>query len=387
MDAPITTSRNQVEEAVFRDMCGRFAAAEAAPLWEEADREARYPRAFYEAAAAAGLVGVAAPEELGGSWLGCMEEAICLEEISKVNPNLAVSLLVQNVAGSILYDFGNETQREIARRNIAGSCLLALAVTEPDAGNDVQNVATRATRATRDGDEWVLNGIKAFITLGGDADVMVLLAQTDPSAGRQGMRFFAVDRASEGLVTAKIDTYVNRPAPTYRVMLNDVRVPEARRLDAGFREIMAGFNRERIMVAARWLGHMQHALDWAVDYAATRQQFGRPIGANQSIAFQLAQSKVDVEAARHLTYHAARKWDSGAPIGDLIMDVSTAKLFATQAVVRVTQTALHVGGGWGLTSELPAMRMALDALVAPVTVGSYEIQLRAIARQMGLPCD
>ena len=150
---------------------------------------------------------------------------------------------------------------------------------------------------------------------------------------------------------------------------------------------MAGFNRERIMVAARWLGHMQTSLNWARDYAMTRQQFGRPIGANQSIAFALAQSHVDVEATRHLTYYAAERYNSDTPLKDVILDVSSAKLLSTQAVVRVTQSALHIGGGWGLTEELPAMRLALDALVAPVTVGSWEIQLRAIAREMGLPCS
>jgi alkylation response protein AidB-like acyl-CoA dehydrogenase len=132
---------------------------------------------------------------------------------------------------------------------------------------------------------------------------------------------------------------------------------------------------------------MQTALAWAVEYARTRRQFGRPIGANQSIAFSLAQAHADIEAVRHLTYHAAARWDAGAPLDQVILDVSTAKLLATQAVVRVTQTALHVGGGWGLTEELPVMRLALDALVAPVTVGSWEIQLRAIARRIGLPCD
>jgi alkylation response protein AidB-like acyl-CoA dehydrogenase len=229
--------------------------------------------------------------------------------------------------------------------------------------------------------------MKSFITLGAEADVLVLLAQTEPGGGRRGMRCFAVDRRSPGLAAKRIETHVNRPAPTYRIVLDEVRVPARRMMEAGFAEIMAGFNRERIMVAARWLGHMQTALGWAVEYARTRTAFGRAIGANQSIAFQLAQSHADVEAVRHLTYHAARRWDSGLPLSEVILDVTTAKLLATQAVVRVTQTALHVGGGWGLTEELPAMRYALDALVAPVTVGSWEIQLRAIARQMGLPCD
>jgi alkylation response protein AidB-like acyl-CoA dehydrogenase len=376
--------KNSVDRTAFRDMCRRFAEREIAPRWLEADRARQFPRAFYEAAARAGLIGITADESVGGAGLGSVEEAIAMEEMSRANPNLAVAVLVQNVAGSILYEYGTDAQREIARRTIAGECMVAITVTEPEAGNDVQNVKTTATRR---GDHWIVDGLKSFITLGGDADVLITLAQTDPGAGRKGMQFFAIDRASAGVTATQIDTYVNRPAPTYRVAFDQVSVPEARRIPAGFREIMAGFNRERIMVAARWLGHMQHALTWATDYAKVRQQFGRPIGANQSIAFQLAQAHVDVEAARHLTYHAAERWDSGAPIRDVILDVSSAKLFATQAVVRVTQTALHVGGGWGLTEELPAMRMALDALVAPVTVGSYEIQLRAIAREMGLPVD
>jgi alkylation response protein AidB-like acyl-CoA dehydrogenase len=378
------TPQNTVDREAFREMCRNFARREIEPRWRQADANKQFPRDFYVAAARAGLTGITAPEDIGGAALGAYEEAIAMEEMAKVNPNLAVSVLVQNVAGSILYEHGSDEHRELARRNIAGECMLAITVTEPEAGNDIQNVRTRATR---DGDYWTLDGIKSFITLGGDADVLVTLAQTDPAAGRHGMRFFAVDRHSQNIETSQIDTYVNRPAPTYRVMFNDARVPERRRLDAGFAEIMAGFNRERIMVAARWLGHMQTALDWAREYACTRQQFGRPIGANQSIAFTLAQAHMDVEATRRLTYHAAERWDSGAPLDQVIMDVSVAKLYATQAVVRVTQTALHVAGGWGLTSELPVMRWALDALVAPVTVGSVEIQMRAIARELGLPVN
>lgn len=373
---------NSVDRTAFRDMCKAFAKREIGPRWQKADDEKQFPREFYVAAARAGLIGITASEDVGGAALGAYEEAIAMEECAKVNPNLAVSLLVQNVAGSILYEYGAPQHRDIARRNIAGECLVAITITEPEAGNDIQNVNTRATR---EGDSWVLDGIKSFITLGGDADILVTLAQTDPSKGRHGMRFFAVDRRTPGVETSKIDTYVNRPAPTFRVMFNKARIPASAQLDAGFAEIMAGFNRERIMVAARWLGHMQTALDWGRDYASTRRQFGKPIGANQSIAFALAQAHVDVEAARRLTYHAAERWDSGAPLEDVILDVSTAKLHATQAVVRVTQTVLHTAGGWGLTSELPAMRWAMDALVAPVTVGSVEIQQRAIARQLGLP--
>jgi len=375
---------NSVDREAFRDMCRKFAEREIKPRWQQADREARFPRDFYVAAAKAGLIGLHAPESMGGADLGVTEEAISVEEQAKANPNLAIMALIQGVAGSLLADHGHAVHHDLVRANIAGECLLALAVTEPEAGSDVQNLKTTATRQ---GDEWVLDGIKSFITLGGDCDTMLVLARTDPTQGRRGMHFFAVDRKTPGVETSQIKTYANRPLPTYRVMFNNARVPESRRLTAGFGAIMAGFNRERVMVAARWLGHMQTALAWALDYAKVRQQFGKPIGANQSIAFMLAQGHVDVEASRLYTYHAAQRWDSGAAIKDIILDVSSAKLFVTQAVYRVTQNALHIGGGWGITEELPVMRMALDALVAPVTVGSYEIQLRVIAKQLGLPCD
>jgi len=375
---------NQVDRQAFRDMCRVFADREVRPRWQKADDEKQFPREFYVAAAKAGLIGITAAEDIGGAALGAYEEAIAMEELAKANPNLAVSVLVQNVAGSILYEYGEAHHRELARKMIAGECLVAITITEPEAGNDIQNVNTRATR---DGDEWVIDGIKSFITLGGDADILVTLAQTDPNAGRHGMRFFAIDRRTPGVLTSKIDTYVNRPAPTFRVTFNQARVPASCQLNAGLAEIMAGFNRERIMVAARWLGHMQTALEWGLEYAKTRKQFGKAIGANQSIAFALAQAHLEIESARRLTYYAAERWDSGIPLEDVILDVSTAKLHCTQAVVRVTQTVLHVAGGWGLTSELPAMRWALDALVAPVTVGSVEIQQRAIARQLGLPVE
>ena len=375
---------NTVDRTAFRDMCKHFAKKEVAPRWEQADRDKIFPRDFYIACAHAGLIGITADETIGGSGLGAYEEAIAMEELSFVNPNLAVSVLVQNVAGSILYEYGTDEQKDLARRMIRGECMVAITVTEPEAGNDIQNIQTQARL---ENGVWVLDGIKSFITLAASADILITLAQTDPSLGRKGMQFFAVPRTTPGVLVTPIETYVNRPAPTCRVTFNQARIPETARIPAGFREIMAGFNRERIMVAARWLGHMQHALDWAREYACVRQQFGRPIGANQSIAFQLANAHVDVDATRRLTYHAAEKWDSGCPVKEVILDVSSAKYFATQAVVRVTQMALHVGGGWGLTEELPIMRMALDALVAPVTVGSTEIQLRAIAKELGLPVD
>ena len=367
----------------FRQMCREFSKREIGPRWEEAEKQSRFPRELYERAAEANLFGVSAPEHIGGAGLGCMHEIICIEEAARINPTLAALFLVQNLTISMLASLGSEDHLEIARRCINGDCLLGFAVTEPDAGNDL-NVKTSAVH---EGSDWALNGTKALITLGKEADVLVLLAQTDSSQGKKGMRFFAVDTNSEGLITRHIPTHSHRSMPLHTITLDNVRVPESRKIEATFNDIMATVSRERIMMASRWLGHMQNALDWASYYAKVRQQFGRSIGANQSIAFQLAQARVDIEATRQMTYNVARQWDSGVSIRDLIIDVCSTKLFASQAVVRVTQVALHVAGGWGITEEFPVMQMLLDGLAAPVTVGSDEIQLRQIARQMGLPCD
>jgi alkylation response protein AidB-like acyl-CoA dehydrogenase len=217
-----STPSHTVDREAFRDMCKHFARKEVAPRWEQADREKIFPRDFYVACAHAGLIGITADESIGGSGLGAYEEAIAMEELSLVNPNLAVSVLVQNVAGSILYEYGTAAQKEIARRVIQGECMVAITVTEPEAGNDIQNIQTNARL---EGDTWILDGIKSFITLAASADVLITLAQTDAALGRKGMQFFAVPRTTPGVVVTPIETYVNRPAPTYRVTFTQARIP------------------------------------------------------------------------------------------------------------------------------------------------------------------
>lgn len=373
------------DQQAFRELCRDFAKREIEPLAKAADDEAEFPVGLLKRAAGAGLLGLAAPVELGGGGAGAVEEVIFAEECAKVDPNLAVALIVEGcLAPSLLWNFGTEEQRQAyVVPVLAGEKVLALAVTEPNAGSDVAAAKTAAVRA--DADTWVLSGEKCFISLATYASHLVVLAQTDPTQGIDGMRFFVVDTSSPGVEITKMDMWANRGAPTTQVFLHDVEVPEGNRIDAGFRSVMEMFNKERILVAARWLGHAQHAFEWALSYATTREQFGKRIGDFQSVAFQLADAKVDIESARWLVYHAAWKWDQGVPVKDLVMDASACKLHATQMVHRVTQLALHIGGGWALVKdELPAAQMAIDAFIAPVTVGSWEIQKRIIARQLGL---
>lgn len=237
------TPANSVDRDAFRDMVRKFAEREINSRWQQADREAKFPRELYVAAAKAGLIGLRIPESLDGADLGVTEETISIEKQAKANPNLAIVALIQGVAGSLLAEHGHELHHAMVRENIAGERLLALAVTEPEAGSDVQNLQTTARG---DGEHRVLDGIKSFITLGGDCDTMAVLARTDLGEGRHGMHFFAVDRETPGLETSQIKTYANRPVPTYRVMLNAVRVPESRRLTACF-----GAKRGRLQPRAR----------------------------------------------------------------------------------------------------------------------------------------
>lgn len=331
------------------------------------------------------MIGITATEDVGGADLGAYEEAIAMEELAKVNPNLAVSVLVQNVAGSILYEYGDAQHRELARKTIAGECLVAITITEPEAGNDIQNVSTRATQ---DGNEWVLDGIKSFITLGGDADILVTLAQTDPSAGRHGMRFFAVDRRTPGIQTSQIDTYVNRPAPTFRVMFRQGARPGKLHAQCGFRRNHGRLQSGTYHGGRALAGTYANGIGLGPGVRANPAPVRSPHRRESVHCLRVGSGPSGYRGGppAHLL-RVAERWDSGAPLQDVILDVSTAKLHCTQAVVRVTQTVLHTAGGWGLTSELPAMRWAMDALVAPVTVGSVEIQQRAIARQLNLPVD
>ncbi len=376
------------EQEAFRDLCRRFAEKELAPRVDEAIENAEYPIELLKKAAAMGLLGVAAPVELGGGGAGAIEEVILMEECSRVNPNMGVPFLLEgSIVPSLIWGHGTQEQmQKYVVPMLAGEKLMSIAVTEPNAGSDVANVQTTAVQQ-EDG-SWIINGEKCFITMGIYATWALVLARVGGAPGIDGLRFFIVDTASEGFEVRKMDMWANRPAPTTQMFFTNVRVPDENQLDAGFREVMAAFNKERIMVGARWLGHGQHAFDAALDYAKSREQFGKAIGTYQSIGFRLAEAKVDIEAARWLVYHAAYKWDTGAPAKEIAMDVSVAKFQATKMAERVTLMALHIGGGWGLVKGvLPFAQMAIDAFIAPVTVGSFEVQLRIIARQLGLKTD
>jgi alkylation response protein AidB-like acyl-CoA dehydrogenase len=375
------------EDLAFRDMCRAFSRAEIEPRWRQADADAEFPLELLPIAAKQGLMGLSLPEEAGGQGATTWHEVILTEEMSRVNPNVAGGVYLEGViVAGLLWHFATEEQRAALLPPVLdGSLVVSLAVTEPTAGSDVRGLRTTAERT--DGG-WRLSGEKCFITLACYAGYLIVLAWVDKSAGLDGMRFFVVPASAPGVTIRKLDMWAARPIPTCQVLLDNVEVAADAQLNGGFRETMQVFNKERVIVSGRWLGHAQHCLDWALDYATSREQFGKRIGDFQSIAFDVAAASAKIEAARWLTYRAAWGWDHEPYDKDLQRLVSSAKLTATETAYEISQTAMHIGGGWGLVKgELDVGRLAVDGFIAPVTVGSREIQKRIIARSLGLACE
>lgn len=375
------------EEIAFREAVAKFTAIEVEPRWRPADADAEFPLDLLGIAARQGLMGLSLPEEIGGQGASTLHETIFTEEISKANPNVSGGLYLEGVIiPGLLNDIATPEQKDaLIRPLLSGDLVMSLAVTEPTAGSDVRGLRSTATKVSGG---WVLNGQKSFITLACYAKYLVVLAWVDKDAGLDGMRFFLVRSDAEGLRITKLSMWAARPIPTCMVDLADVFVPDEAELAGGFRETMKTFNKERIIVSGRWLGHAQHCLDWALGYATTREQFGKRIGDFQSMAFALAEASAKIEAAKWLTYRAAWAWDNEPYDGNLRRLVSSAKLTATETAYEVSQMAMHTGGGWALVQgELDVARLAIDGFISPVTVGSREIQKRIIARSLGLRCE
>lgn len=375
------------EDEQFRSMVRDFTAAEVEPRWRKADEDAEFPVELLGLAAKQGLLGLSLPEEAGGQGATTLHETVMVEEVSYSNPNIGGALLLEGViVPTLIWRFGTAEQKRLLLPSILdGSRIVSLAVTEPTAGSDVRGLRTTAEKV--DGG-WRLSGEKCFITLANYATHIITLAWVDPEAGLDGMKFFVVPADSPGLTIKKLEMWAARPKPTTQLFFNDVVVPDEAVLDGGFRETMQLFNKERIMVSGRWLGHARHCFDWAMDYATTREQFGKRIGDFQSIAFSLAESAAKIESVRWLAYRAAWGWDNEPYDKNLQRLISSCKLTATETAYEVSQTAMHIAGGWGLVKgELDVGRLAIDGFIAPVTVGSREIQKRIIARSLGLRCE
>lgn len=371
------------EHRAFRKVVREFAEHEVAPYAEEWDRTHSFPVEIVHKMGRLGLFGLIFPEEYGGAGADFLSLCIAIEELARVDQSVAITLEAGvGLGANPLFTFGTDDQKHRWLPDLVGGrALAAFGLTEPDAGSDAGGTRTRARR---DGDEWVINGSKAFITNSGTpiTSMVIVTALTGPDeissiivpSGTPG---FTVEPAYEKMGWHASDTH--------GLSFQDCRVPAENLLGEegkGFRQFLEILNDGRVAIAAMSVGVAQGCLDQATAYAKEREAFGRPIGANQAVAFKLADMAVAVEAARLLTYKAAWLKDAGRPYRAA---ASMAKLFASEAAVSATREAVQILGGAGYMDESPVSRAYRDAKVLEIGEGTSEIQRLIIARSLGLP--
>ncbi|MHA4162747.1 acyl-CoA dehydrogenase AcdA [Bacillus cereus] len=370
------------EHEMIRKMVRDFAKNEVAPTAAERDEEERFDRAIFDQMAELGLTGIPWPEEYGGIGSDYLAYVIAIEELSRVCASTGVTLSAHtSLAGWPIFKFGTEEQKQTFLRPMAeGKKIGAYGLTEPGSGSDAGGMKTIAKR---DGDHYVLNGSKIFITNGGIADIYVVFALTDPESKQRGTSAFIVESDTPGFSVGKKESKLGiRSSPTTEIMFEDCRIPVENLLGEegqGFKIAMQTLDGGRNGIAAQAVGIAQGALDASVEYARERHQFGKPIAAQQGIGFKLADMATDVEAARLLTYQAAWLESEGLPYGK---ESAMSKVFAGDTAMKVTTEAVQVFGGYGYTKDYPVERYMRDAKITQIYEGTQEIQRLVISRML-----
>ncbi|OZS77678.1 acyl-CoA dehydrogenase [Tetzosporium hominis] len=369
------------EQNMMRNMVREFAKEKIAPFIEHMEA-GEFPREIIKEMGELGLMGITIPEQYGGAEMDFMSYIIAIHELSKVSATVGVILSVHTSVGTnpILY-FGTEEQKQKYVPKLAsGEYLGAFCLTEPSAGSDAGSLKTRAVK---DGDHYKLNGSKVFITNGGEADVYIVFANTDPEKGSRGISAFIVEKDTPGFIVGKDEHKMGlHGSRTVELTFEDMRVPAENLLGQegeGFKIAMANLDVGRIGIAAQALGIAEAALDEAVAYSKERKQFGKPISFNQGIGFKLADMATAVEASRLLVYNAANLRQLGKPCGQ---EASMAKLFASKTAVDVAIEAVQVFGGYGYTEEYPVERLFRDAKITEIYEGTSEIQRLVIGKHL-----
>ncbi|MEW9031210.1 MAG: acyl-CoA dehydrogenase [Planifilum fimeticola] len=370
------------EHEMMRKMVREFAEKEVAPTAAERDEKEEFDRSLFEKMAELGLTGIPWPEEEGGVGADFLSYVIAVEELSRVDASVGVTLSAHiSLASWPIHKFGTPEQKERFLRPLAeGKKLGAYGLTEPGSGSDA---AGMRTTAVRDGDSYVLNGSKIFITNGGEAEIYVVFALTDPEKKHRGVTAFIVEKGTPGFSFGKKEQKLGiRSSPTLEILFDNCRIPAENRLGEegeGFKIAMMTLDGGRNGIAAQAVGIAQGALDAALAYAKEREQFGKPIAAQQAIQFKLADMATRIEASRLLTYQAAWLESQGLPYGKAS---AMAKLFAGDTAMDVTVEAVQIFGGYGYTREYPVERMMRDAKITQIYEGTNEIQRLVIARHL-----
>jgi len=329
-----------------------------------------------------GLMGVAIPESWGGAGMGYTALAIACEEISAGDGSTCTIVMVTNLVANILQGYGNDAQKEAFLRPIAqGGMFGAFALTEPHVGSDAAAITTRADKS---GAQYVLNGVKQFITSGKTADVAIVFAVTDKSAGKKGISAFVVPTSTPGYTVARIeDKTGQRASDTAQIVLENCKVPAANRLaeeGVGYRIALANLESGRINVAAQATGMARTALQAALAYSHERKSMGKTLFEHQAVNFRLADMATQVEAARQLYLYAAQLRDAGQPC---LKEASMAKLFASEMAEKVCSDAMQIHGGYGYVADFPVERIWRDVRVCKIYEGASDIQRLVIGRALG----
>jgi butyryl-CoA dehydrogenase len=370
------------EHEMIRKMVRDFARNEVAPTAAERDENERFDREIFDQMAELGLTGIPWPEEYGGIGSDYLAYCIAVEELSRVCASTGVTLSAHtSLAGWPIFKFGTEEQKQKYLRPMAeGKKIGGYGLTEAGSGSDS---GAMKTTARLDGDHYILNGSKIFITNGGVADIYVVFALTDPEKKQKGISAFIIEADFPGFSVGKKEKKLGiRSSPTTEIIFQDCKVPVANRLGAegdGFKIAMMTLDGGRNGIAAQAVGIAQGALDAAVDYARERQQFGKPIATNQGISFKLADMATSIEAARLLTYQAAWLESNGKPYGK---ESAMSKLFAGDTAMKVTTDAVQIFGGYGYTKDYPVERFMRDAKITQIYEGTQEIQRLVISRML-----
>ena len=368
------------EQEMIRDAMRDFAQERLAPFAGEWDRNHTFPAEALKELGALGAMGVTVPEEWDGAGMDYMSLVLMLEEIAAGDGATSTIVSVQNsLACGITMKYGSDAQKEQYLKPLArGDMLGCFCLTEPHTGSDASAITTRATR---DGDHFVLNGVKQFITTGKHAQVAIVFAVTDKAAGKKGISCFLVPTETPGYIVARIEEKMGQKASdTAQIIFENCRIPASCLLGKegdGYRIALSNLEAGRIGIAAQSVGMARSALDAAVRYAKDRVAFGVPLTGHQAVSFRLADMATQVDAARLMVWRAATLKDAGKPC---LKEASMAKMFASEIAEKVCSDAIQIHGGYGYTSDFPVERIYRDVRVSQIYEGANDIQRLVIGR-------
>ncbi|HTD35963.1 MAG TPA: acyl-CoA dehydrogenase [Candidatus Limnocylindrales bacterium] len=381
--APARHETSSEEEAMILDMVRQLVKERVEPRAADIDAKGEFPWDVKQLFAENDLLGIPFPAEYGGLGGSFVTYVKVVEEVSKACASSALIIAVQELGALPILIGGSEEQKRRWIPDLAsGAKIAAYALTEPGSGSDA--AGSMRTRARRDGDDYVLDGTKIWITNGSVADVVTVFAVTDPSKGPNGISAFVVEKGTPGFTVGKLEKKMGiRGSPTVELSFENCRVPAANMLGeegVGFKIAMKVLDKSRPGIAAQALGIAQGALDYATEYTKQRVAFGKPISQQQGLQFMLADMKTEVESARLLLYEAARKCDESSP--DVTTWAAMAKLKCGDVAMSVTTDAVQLLGGYGYSTEYPVERMMRDAKITQIYEGTQQIQRIVIARSM-----